>query len=174
MTQVGVYCSCLVSNYLLLLEPINRLVLILFSFQTIRKPPACTVLTLGKGYNKFTEVPGVILRARVQFKRTCSRFPTPASRNCHAMLLTAGNQELMAAEGGIDMLVVMLTSPHPHLQRQASKALANLGVNAGNKKRICDAGGVPPLVKLAASKSQGVAVEAIAALANLAVNGERG
>lgn len=90
------------------------------------------------------------------------------------MLLTAGNQELMAAEGGIDMLVIMLASPHPHLQRQASKALANLGVNAGNKKRICQAGGVPPLVKLAASKSQGVAVEAIAALANLAVNGERG
>lgn len=78
----------------------------------------------------------------------------------------------MAQEGGIDMLVVMLESTHPHLQRQASKALANLGVNPNNKQRICQAGGVGPLVKLAHSKSPGVAVEAVAALANLAVNGE--
>lgn len=84
----------------------------------------------------------------------------------------AKNQELMAHEGGIDMLVAMLESPHPHLQRQASKALANLGVNSNNKERICKAGGVGPLVKLAHSKSPGVAVEAVAALANLAVNGE--
>lgn len=78
----------------------------------------------------------------------------------------------MAEEGGIDMLVAMLGSTHPHLQRQASKALANLGVNANNKERISKAGGVGPLVKLAGSKSPGVAVEAVAALANLAVNGE--
>ena len=84
----------------------------------------------------------------------------------------AENQELMAQEGGIDMLVVLLSSNHPHLQRQASKALANLGVNANNKERICHAGGVGPLVNLAHSKSPGVAVEAVAALANLAVNGE--
>lgn len=92
-----------------------------------------------------------------------------AAHLCYA----AENQELIAAEGGIDMLVVMLASPHPHLQRQSSKALANLGVNAGNKERICEAGGVPPLVRLAGSKNPGVAVEAVAALANLAVNGER-
>ncbi len=79
----------------------------------------------------------------------------------------------MAQEGGIDMLVVMLSSTHPHLQRQASKALANLGVNANNKERICHAGGVGPLVNLANSKSPTVAVEAVAALANLAVNGEK-
>lgn len=85
----------------------------------------------------------------------------------------AANQELMADEGGVDMLVEMLASTHPHLQRQASKALANLGVNTKNKERICKAGGVSPLVKLADSKSPGVAVEAVAALANLAVNGER-
>lgn len=84
----------------------------------------------------------------------------------------AENQELMAEEGGIDMLVAMLGSTHPHLQRQASKALANLGVNAKNKKRISKVGGVAPLVKLAGSNKPGVAVEAIAALANLAVNGE--
>lgn len=70
------------------------------------------------------------------------------------------------------MLVVMLSSSHPHLQRQASKALANLGVNTNNKERICHAGGVGPLVNLAHSKSPTVAVEAVAALANLAVNGE--
>lgn len=79
----------------------------------------------------------------------------------------------MAEEGGIDTLVVMLGSPYPHLQRQASKALANLGVNAKNKERICTAGGVGPLVALAGSNSPGVAVEAVAALANLAVNGKR-
>lgn len=84
----------------------------------------------------------------------------------------AENQERMAEEGGIDMLVDMLASTHPHLQRQASKALANLGVNAKNKERISKAGGVGPLVKLADSKRPGVAVEAVAALANLAVNGE--
>eukprot|EP00904_Undaria_pinnatifida_P002566 jgi/Undpi1/1230/HiC_scaffold_108.g14144.m1 len=65
----------------------------------------------------------------------------------------------------------MLGSNHPHLQRQAAKALANLGVNTPNKDSICTAGGVPPLVQLASSKSRGVAVEAVAALANLAVNG---
>lgn len=84
----------------------------------------------------------------------------------------AENQERMAEEGGIDMLVAMLGSTHPHLQRQASKALANLGVNAKNKEIISKAGGVGPLVKLAGSKRPGVAVEAVAALANLAVNGE--
>lgn len=78
----------------------------------------------------------------------------------------------MADEGGIDVLVSMLDSPHPHLQRQCSKALANLGVNTGNKYRICKAGAVAPLVKLAASKTPSIAIEAIAALANLAVNGE--
>lgn len=78
----------------------------------------------------------------------------------------------MADEGGIDVLVSMLDSPHDHLQRQCSKALANLGVNMGNKGRICKAGAVTPLVKLAASKNPSIAVEAIAALANLAVNGE--
>lgn len=78
----------------------------------------------------------------------------------------------MAEEGAIDILVDMLASTHPHLQRQAAKALANLGVNTSNKERICTAGGVVPLVQLASSKSRGVAVEAVAALANLAVNGK--
>lgn len=79
----------------------------------------------------------------------------------------------MAKEGGVDMLVVLLASPHTHTQRQAAKALANLAVNFSNKEMICRAKGVRPLVRLAGSKSAGVAVEAVAALANLAVNGER-
>lgn len=78
----------------------------------------------------------------------------------------------MAEEGGIDELVGMLDSPHPHLQRQSSKALANLGVNGSNKDKICKAGGIQPLVRLAGSKSPNIAVEAVAALANLAVNGK--
>ena len=86
-------------------------------------------------------------------------------------LYAANNQEVMAKEGAIDILIDMLGSNHPHLQRQAAKALANLGVNTPNKDSICTAGGVPPLVQLASSKSRGVAVEAVAALANLAVNG---
>lgn len=78
----------------------------------------------------------------------------------------------MAAEGAIEVLVSMLDSPHPHLQRQSSKALANLGVNMNNKDLICKAGGVPPLVKLAGCRSTSISIEAVAALANLAVNGE--
>lgn len=35
----------------------------------------------------------------------------------------------MATEGGIDMLIHLLESPNEHVQRQAAKALANLGVN---------------------------------------------
>lgn len=93
--------------------------------------------------------------------------------NCpYFALCIAANQERMADEGGIEMLVTMLDSPHPHLQRQSAKALANLGVNAGNKDKICKAGGVPLLVRLAGAKNPNIAVEAVAALGNLAVNGE--
>lgn len=35
----------------------------------------------------------------------------------------------MATEGGIDMLINLLESTNEHVQRQAAKALANLGVN---------------------------------------------
>lgn len=83
------------------------------------------------------------------------------------------NQQLMAGEGAIEVLVAMLGSSHPQLQRQSSKALANLGVNSGNKDRICKAGALPHLIRLAGSKNCNVAVEAVAALANVAVNGER-
>lgn len=45
------------------------------------------------------------------------------------MLLAADNQSKMATEGGIDMLIDLLENPNEHVQRQAAKALANLGVN---------------------------------------------
>ncbi|RHZ00265.1 hypothetical protein DYB37_004432 [Aphanomyces astaci] len=83
----------------------------------------------------------------------------------------ADNQAKMANEGGIDMLIHLLQSTNEHVQRQAAKALANLGVNVDNKEKIAKAGGIKPLIELARSKQIGVAVEAIAALANLAVNG---
>jgi HEAT repeat protein len=35
----------------------------------------------------------------------------------------------MANEGGVDMLIDLLESMNEHVQRQAAKALANLGVN---------------------------------------------
>jgi len=41
----------------------------------------------------------------------------------------ADNQSKMATEGGIDMLIDLLASTNEHVQRQAAKALANLGVN---------------------------------------------
>lgn len=47
----------------------------------------------------------------------------------------------MAKEGAIDMLIGMLESPHELIQRQAAKALANLGVNTENKRKIAIAGG---------------------------------
>lgn len=118
-------------------------------------------VTKSTGLHEVSEKGDKVLALRV-YAAAC------ASATSHA----AKNQELMAQEGGIDMLVAMLESTHPNLQRQASKALANLGVNSNNKERICKAGGVEPLVRLAHSKSPGVAVEAVAALANLAVNGE--
>lgn len=79
----------------------------------------------------------------------------------------------MADEGGVDMLVNLLQNEggdSEAVQRQASKALANLGVNPVNKEKIYHAGGIAPLIKLSRSNNDNVCVEAIAALANLAVN----
>ena len=70
------------------------------------------------------------------------------------------------------MLIDLLSVSNEHVERQAAKALANLGVNVDNKERIAKAGGIPPLISLASSKHIGVAIEAVAALANLAVNDE--
>jgi hypothetical protein len=110
---------------------------------------------------------------------------------------TADNQKLMADEGGISMLITLMRSKNEQIQRQACKALANLGVNgealfcvviwvvrcrpltntatglaAANKERIAKEGGIEPLIELASSKNLSVCIEAVAALANLAVNGE--
>lgn len=76
----------------------------------------------------------------------------------------------MAKEGGIEMLVHLLQSTNELTQRQASKALANLGVNAENKRQIAVLGGIPGLVQLSGSPNLAVRIEAVAALANLAVN----
>ena len=102
------------------------------------------------------------------------------------ILYIADNQVKMANDGGIDMLIDLLQSDNEHVQRQAAKALANLGVNGtilrpltcsnaplvSNKEKIAKCGGIKPLIALAKSKHVGVAVEAVAALANLAVNGK--
>ena len=87
--------------------------------------------------------------------------------------VNAENQVLMAAEGGIEMLVHLVKAEGENCEavhRQASKALANLGVNSNNKELISKAGGIAPLIELAKSRNMSVSVEAIAALANLAVN----
>lgn len=88
----------------------------------------------------------------------------------------------MAQNGGIEMIITLLNSPSDQVQRQAAKALANLGVNSiikfyilyicldDNKELITKAGGLPPLIAAAKSENVGVEIEAIAALANLAVN----
>lgn len=36
----------------------------------------------------------------------------------------------MAQNGGIEMIITLLNSPSDQVQRQAAKALANLGVNS--------------------------------------------
>ena len=70
----------------------------------------------------------------------------------------------MASEGGVEMLIALLDTPSLHVQRQAAKALANLGVNGlfisvivecyasdthlsavSNKAKIAQAGGIPRL-----------------------------
>jgi uncharacterized protein YjeT (DUF2065 family) len=78
----------------------------------------------------------------------------------------------MAEEGGVEMLVRLLAEPSDTVQRQAAKALANLGVHKDNKLRISSKGAVPPLIGLVVEGAVSVQIEAIAALANLAVNGE--
>ena len=88
------------------------------------------------------------------------------------IFILADNQALMAQEGGIEMLVDLLSSTQELTQRQSAKALANLGVNVDNKRKIAEAGGIPKLVTLADSAFIPVRIEAIAALANLAVNGK--
>jgi HEAT repeat protein len=77
----------------------------------------------------------------------------------------------MAQEGAIDCLIILLESTNELTQRQAAKALANLGVSNENKAKIAEAGGIPKLVSLAGISAIGVRIEAVAALANLAVNG---
>ena len=86
------------------------------------------------------------------------------------------------------------SASNEHVQRQAAKALANLGVNADNKvtklarpcrrsyshsyslsfaklqATIARKGGITPLISLAETGTEGVQIEAVAALANLAVN----
>ena len=69
------------------------------------------------------------------------------------------------------MLVDLLSSDHELIQRQAAKALANLGVNNDNKRKIALAGGIPKLIRLASVHQISVKIEAVAALANLAVSG---
>lgn len=78
----------------------------------------------------------------------------------------------MAKEGAIEMLIRLLGSDNELIQRQAAKALANMGVNGENKRKIALQGGIPQLIKLAASPQIAVKIEAIAALANLAVSGK--
>jgi len=85
--------------------------------------------------------------------------------------IAADNQKLMAHEDAIGSLISLLDSDMDLIQRQAAKALANLGVNAANKAQIADEGGIPKLVRLATVAQIPVKIEAIAALANLAVNG---
>ena len=90
---------------------------------------------------------------------------------CDCVRIAADNQKLMAHEDAIGSLISLLDSDMDLIQRQAAKALANLGVNAANKAQIADEGGIPKLVRLATVAQIPVKIEAIAALANLAVNG---
>src|SRR5690606_37045844 len=87
-------------------------------------------------------------------------------------VLAAENQQLMAPEGAITMLVGLLDTPHELTQRQAAKALANLGVDAGNKIEIAKQGALPRLFNIVKNSGVRVKTEAVAAIANLAVDGE--
>ena len=83
----------------------------------------------------------------------------------------AENQVTMAENKGLEMIIRLLSSTSTHVQRQAAKALANLGVNTDNKRKIAEANGIDPLVALVRCDARGVQIEAVAAIANLAVNG---
>jgi hypothetical protein len=78
---------------------------------------------------------------------------------------------LMAERDILVAIIRLLSVPNESVQRQAAKAIANLGVNKDNKVTIAGAGAIPPLVTLVKTSPIAVQIEAIAALANLAVNG---
>ena len=63
-------------------------------------------------------------------------------------------------------------SGNVEVQRQSTKAIANLAVNADNKTKIVAEGALPAILALAKDSAEAVRCEAIAALANLAVNDE--
>ena len=96
----------------------------------------------------------------------------PTAPPCSPVPPVAINQEIMAREGAVEMLIKLIGSQNDLIQRQSAKALANLGVNSDNKRKIALAGGIPKLVMLAQSPLISIKIEVIAALANLAVNGE--
>lgn len=70
-------------------------------------------------------------------RQLCPSRARCARRGCDGPLLTgvplthatAENQRRMAEHGAADMLIDLLNSTHEPVQRQAAKALANLGVS---------------------------------------------
>ena len=76
------------------------------------------------------------------------------------------------SEGGIRPLIGLMGSGNVEVQRQSTKAIANLAVNADNKTKIVAEGALPAILALAKDSAEAVRCEAIAALANLAVNDE--
>lgn len=59
-----------------------------------------------------------------------------AAHLCCIAVAAADNQRLMADHGAADMLISLLTSTNEPVQRQAAKALANLGVNGTPQSAI--------------------------------------
>ncbi|RHY33483.1 hypothetical protein DYB32_001600 [Aphanomyces invadans] len=93
---------------------------------------------------------------------------------------SADNQTKMANEGGIDMLIHLLQSNNEHVQRQAAKALANLGVNGlvfhtnisyANEIEIAQEGGLKPIIQAAKSDSMELQSQVARALRNLSLGG---
>ena len=86
------------------------------------------------------------------------------------------NQKSIAQEGGIPLLIAML-SDHPEVRRDAAGALWSLGADTDNQRLIAQAGGIPKLADLLKTAknntAQDTAAGALESLAQLPVNREQ-
>ena len=126
--------------------------------------------SLATHTHQHSHVPTGRCAASHRNSRACPALRRLAAHALANLSVNSQNQELMAAEGAVEMLLDLLDSGNEVIQRQAAKAIANLSVNHANKLRIGQIGGIAKLVRLAGSHTLQVKVEAIAALGNLAVN----
>ncbi len=74
--------------------------------------------------------------------------------------------------GGLKLLVPLINSRNPEVQRLSAHALANFSVNSENKEIMAEEGAIEMLVQLLDSDVEQTQRQSAKALANLGVNGD--